>query len=169
MLYGCRSWSVCYILSLFISDIANYCNSYSACALTNDSDFFIYQIPGMILLSDIVTGFQTEGFIYIWFINIELSLVPKSITIYSFENILSYFNISYNQLLCAVLIQGNDFIPSTIYSRIHSRSPIHSFGELIQYIRRETDISTDFGYFFTRINRSITVSEVTLFWIWIYN
>lgn len=163
MLYRCRSWSVCPLFFSLISDIAKYCISYSACALTNDSDFFVYQIPGMIHLNDIVTGFQTEGSIHIWFSNVELSLVPKSVTIYSVENILEYFHISYQQLLCAVLFQGNDFIPSTTYSRIPSRSPIRTFGDLIQYIKRETSISTDFGDFFTHINRSITDSEVAAF------
>ena len=46
-----------YYLILFYyyySDVAKYCCKFSAYAFTNDSDFLLYKIPGVIFLNEII-------------------------------------------------------------------------------------------------------------------
>lgn len=50
----------CLLHFYYYSDVAKYCCKFSAFALTNDSDFLLYKIPGVIFLNEIVLEFQTE-------------------------------------------------------------------------------------------------------------
>lgn len=42
-------------------DVARNCIDYNAYAITNDSDFFIYQIPGVIDLNALLSAYQHES------------------------------------------------------------------------------------------------------------
>ena len=46
---------------LILSDVARYCLQYDAYAVTNDSDFFVYKIPGVIDLDDLLSAYQNES------------------------------------------------------------------------------------------------------------
>lgn len=66
------------------------------------------------------------------------SWTSSSVGVYKLDYILQYYNISYDGLLCAMLLQGNDFVSGVPYRCIPSRNPIKSIDGLIQYVKSET-------------------------------
>lgn len=71
------------------------------------------------------------------YLRLASSWASSSVAVYKLDYILQYYNISYNGLLCAMLLQGNDFVNGVPYHSIPSRNQIKSIDGLIQYVKNE--------------------------------
>ena len=80
--------------SIIYSDIALYCYKHNAIVLTNDSDFLLYDLKGVIIL-DLV------------------DLQNESVFVYQRKLLLQQFRLSELQLFYFVARHGNDFIKHT--------------------------------------------------------
>ena len=74
---------------LILSDIASYCSKKNALVLTNDSDFFVYDLPGVILL--------------------PRSVFREDLYVYTRSKILECLGLKELQLYYYIMISGNDF------------------------------------------------------------
>ncbi|KAK8811720.1 hypothetical protein WA538_000506 [Blastocystis sp. DL] len=100
----------------------------NAYVITNDSDYFIFPVPGVIHLSALVRGYQTEA----------LSLVPKRVSIIKLDRILLHNNLTYEQYLFAMITRGNDFIsPTNITQTLTHQRENLTFGALFALIRNK--------------------------------
>ena len=67
-LSSCWRWSrqvvrLLFVLSIYLQcrDVAKAANEYNACVISNDSDFFLYDINGVIMLEDLTNAYNRES------------------------------------------------------------------------------------------------------------
>ena len=65
------------------------------------------------------------------------SYVAESVRVFKLEYILQYYKISYEGLICSMLLQGNDFVNGIPYRLIPSNNCIKSIDGLISFVRKE--------------------------------
>ena len=66
---------------------------------------------------------------------IALSLVPKTIRIYSRDYIMDRHDITYEEYLFTALLQKNDFLPRTDYRSLFGRGEAITIGTLFRKVR----------------------------------
>ncbi|KAK8811719.1 hypothetical protein WA538_000505 [Blastocystis sp. DL] len=119
----------------------------NAYVITNDSDYFIFPVPGVIHLSVLMEGYQTE----------TLSLVPKRVSIIKLDRILLHNNLTYEQYLFAMITRGNDFIsPTNITQTLTHQRENLTFGALFALIRNKCPQQTrsEFASLFALCNQA---------------
>ena len=150
-------------LLLTPSDVARFCQRFDAYALTNDSDFFVYPIKGVISLDSIIRNFQRESGSVTRNSCIALSLVPKSVQVYSLRSILSYHQLSYEAYLFSVILQGNDFVEK-IQVELPSSRRKRSFGDVLTFTKnlKGEDSRSFYAQSYANLNPKRTAEEVFL-------
>ena len=83
----CDKWLL--LLFLILRDIARYAKEHNTLVLTGDSDFCIFDIPGVVFLDDVIRG--------------------RNISVMTRDLILSKLCITELQLFFLIYLQGNDF------------------------------------------------------------
>ena len=74
---------------LILRDIARYAKEHNTLVLTRDSDFYIFDIPGVVFLDDVIRG--------------------RNISVMTRDLILSKLSVDEFQLFFLIYLQGNDF------------------------------------------------------------
>ena len=74
---------------LILRDIARYAKAHNTLVLTKDSDFCIFDIPGVVFLDDVIRG--------------------RNISVMTRDLILSKLSVDEFQLFFLIYLQGNDF------------------------------------------------------------
>ncbi len=74
---------------LIFRDIARYAKEHNTLVLTRDSDFYIFDIPGVVFLDDVIRG--------------------RNISVMTHQLILSKLHITEFQLFFLIYLLGNDF------------------------------------------------------------
>lgn len=148
-------------LRLTPSDVARFCQRFDAYALTNDSDFFVYPIKGVVALDSITRNFQRESGSATHHSSLALSLVPKSVQVYSLRSILSYHQLSYETYLFSVILQGNDFVEK-IQVELPSSRRTRSFRDVFAFTKNlKGDNSRSFyAQSYATLNPKRTAEEV---------
>ena len=77
------------LLFLIFRDIARYAKEHNTLVLTGDSDFYIFDIPGVVFLDDVIRG--------------------RNISVMTHQLILSKLHITEFQLFFLIYLLGNDF------------------------------------------------------------
>ena len=84
----CDKWLL--LLFLILRDIARYAKEHNTLVLTGDSDFCIFDIPGVVFLDDVITN------------EVDFSVMTRDL-------ILSKLSVDEFQLFFLIYLQGNDF------------------------------------------------------------
>ena len=120
---------------LIPSDIARYCITFDAYALTNDSDFLVYPIKGMVDLRPIIDNFQYESTSILFSLSTALHLVPKRVQVFIQHSILTTLELPYEAFLFAVLLQGNDYVHGLYLKSTMASNCKQTIGSLFDYSR----------------------------------
>ena len=104
---------------LILRDIARYAKAHNTLVLTKDSDFCIFDIPGVVFLDDVITN------------EVDFSVMTRDL-------ILSKLSVDEFQLFFLIYLQGNDFSDG--------RNPgnVHNLRQTLEYVKNNTPMELKF-------------------------
>ena len=113
----CDKWLL--LLFLILRDIARYAKEHNTLVLTNDSDFCIFDIPGLVFLDDVITN------------EVDFSVMTRDL-------IFTELCINELQLFFLIYLQGNDFFDG--------RNPgnVHKLRQTLEYVKNNTSMELKF-------------------------
>ena len=113
----CDKWLL--LLFLILRDIARYAKAHNTLVLTKDSDFCIFDIPGVVFLDDVITN------------EVDFSVMTRDL-------ILSKLSVDEFQLFFLIYLQGNDFSDG--------RNPgnVHNLRQTLEYVKNNTPMELKF-------------------------
>ena len=133
------------------SEIAHISIKHNCYVLTNDSDFFVYDTPGVVDLESLL-----DDFYLIKKYNKVLPPLEKLVCVYHQQRFLGIHHISYNEFVCSCIIKGNDFVKG-----IQSDEFTHDFTSVMAFVKRQGLSSVDeFASFYHSLNEEVSEQDV---------
>lgn len=119
--------------------------------LTNDSDFFVYDVPGVVDLESLL-----DDFYLIMKYNKVLPPLERLVCVYHLQRFLQIHHISYNEFVCSCIIKGNDFVKG-----IQSNEFTYDFMSVMAFVKRQGLFSVDeFASFYHSLNEEVSEQDV---------
>lgn len=121
--------------------------------LSNDSDFYVFDVPGVINASFIFSNYSS-------FLKYgrNYSRVPRGVIVYSRQELLSSFDLSVEEFICCCMISGNDFV-----SRIKKAKELNLnfIGTIIPFVKQHHLTSSQkCAEFYHSLNPKVSIEEV---------
>ena len=90
-------------------------------------------------------------------IDIALTLVQKSVRVYTLSRILDHYKLNYEQYLFCLITKGNDFVPTTLVSQaVVGKNHGYQFRGLFVDVKRKmpSDKREDFALLYEKCNNN---------------
>ena len=103
-------------------------------------------------------------------IDIALTLVQKSVRVYTLSRILDHYKLNYEQYLFCLITKGNDFVPTTLVSQaLVGKNHGYQFRGLFVDVKRKmpSDKREDFALLYEKCNnnrRKLTAHTVFIYY-----
>lgn len=137
----------------YSSEIARIAYKNKMIVLSDDSDFYVFDVPAVINVSFIFNNYRSY-LIY----GRNISRVPRGVYVYNRQKLLSNFDLSPDEFVCCCMIAGNDFV-----SRIEQAKELNLnyIGAIISFVKqRHLTSKQKCAEFYHSLNPEVSVEEV---------